>query len=138
MSTLEDREAIRDVLHRYCYGTDGGDTELWVEGFTDDCVWDGGPMGYLEGKEAMREFHKPNVENAKGMRHLTLNTVFDIQGDTARVISYVMVMLRGESPSVFFLGHYDDQFVKVDGKWRIKVRKLREDLSDVEAPRVQP
>ena len=137
-SALEEKEAIREVLYRYCYGTDSGDTELWVEGFTEDCVWDGGPFeAVLNGKEEMRAYHKPNSEASKEMRHLNLNAVIDLQGDSAHVVSYVAVLLNGEPASIFFAGHYDDQFVKVDGQWRIKSRKLRKDLSEIDRPTVR-
>ena len=135
MSVAEDKEAIREVLYRYCYGTDNGDTELWVEGFTDDCFWDAGEMGVLRGKEAMREFHKPNAASARAMRHYTLNTLIDLQGDRAHVISYVLVIATGEPPTVFFTGFYEDRFVKIDSRWRIKSRLLRPDLADIDAPK---
>ena len=137
MSDLVEKEAIRDVLHRYCYGTDAGDTELWVEGFTDDCVWDGGPFGVQHGTAAMRAFHGPNADASKALRHLTLNTVIDLHGDTAHAVSYVVVLARSESFQVYFAGFYDDDFVKLAGRWRIRRRLLRADLSEIERPRVR-
>ncbi|EEF26936.1 conserved hypothetical protein [Ricinus communis] len=137
VSASDEKEAIREVLYGYCYGTDGGDTELWVEGFTEDCVWDGGAFGMLKGKDAMREFHRASGEGSKALRHLTLNSVIDLDGDTAHVVSYVAVVAQGQPAAIYFLGHYDDQFVKVDGQWRIKSRKVRADLADIDAPKVR-
>lgn len=137
MSAADEKDAIRDVISRYCYGSDSGDTELWVEGFTEDCLWDGGAFGVLKGKDAMRDFKRASGEGSKGLRHLTLNTVIDLHGDTAHAVSYVAVVAQGQPAAIYFLGHYDDQFVKVAGQWRIKIRKLRADLADIDAPKVR-
>lgn len=132
---LEDKEAIRELFYRYCYGTDTGDTETWVGVFTDDCLWDGGPFGVLNGKDAMRAFHKQGADQAKTMRHLTLNTLINVSGDQAQALSYVAVLGPGEKTmNIFFVGFYEDALVRQGGRWLIKSRKLRPDSSDLKLP----
>lgn len=69
------------------------------------------------------------------MRHL--NTVIDLQGEKAHVVSYVAVLMHKEPASIFFTGYYDDQFVELDGKWRIQSRKIRKDLAEIDKPKVK-
>ena len=134
-SHLEDKEEIRELLHRYCYGTDAGNVEEWVAGFTDDCVWDGGPFGVCKGRDEMRAFYANGVEQARTMRHLTLNTVIDLEGDRARAVSYVVLLQAAATgTNVMFTGFYDDSLVRLDGQWRITNRKLRPDLSEIRLP----
>ncbi len=134
-SVLEDKDVIRDMLSRYCYGTDAGDVETWVGGFTEDCVWDGGPFGVCHGKQAMREFYAPGVEQARTMRHLTLNSIIDVQGDRASAVSYVLLLqVSATGANVIFTGFYDDALVRLDGRWRIRSRKIRTDLADIRLP----
>jgi len=134
-SVIEDKDAIRDVLYRYCYGTDTGDVETWVGGFTEDCLWDGGPFGVCKGKEAMRAFYKQGGDAAKSMRHLTLNSIIDVQGDRAKAVSYVVVLGASETAtSIFFSGFYEDELVRKGGRWLIQTRKLRTDMSEMKLP----
>jgi hypothetical protein len=134
-SILEDKEAIRDLLFRYCYGTDAGNVEQWVAGFTDDCVWDGGPFGVCNGKAEMRAFYAKGVEQARTMRHLTLNTVIGVQVDRAHAVSYVaLLQVAATGTNIMFTGFYDDSLVRLDGHWRISDRKLRPDLSEINLP----
>ena len=134
-SVLEDKEAIRELLYRYCYGTDTGDVEGWVGGFTEDCEWDGGPFGACKGKGEMRAFYAQGGDAARSMRHLTLNTIIDVQGDRARAVSYVVVLgVSPEGTSIFFSGFYDDALVRTGDRWRIRRRKLRPDMAEIKLP----
>ena len=135
-SILEDKDEIRELFYRYCYGTDNGNVEQWVAGFTEDCVWDGGPFGICKGKDAMRAFYANGVEQARTMRHLTLNTVIDVQGDRAHAVSYLaLLQVAATGTNIIFTGCYDDSLVRLDGRWRISARKLRPDFSEIRLPR---
>ena len=134
-SMLEDKEAIREVLYRYCYGTDMGDTEAWVRGFTENCTWDGGPFGVCQGKDAMRALHKQGGDAAKSMRHLTLNSLIDVRGNHAEAVSYVLVFgVSDAGASVVFSGFYEDSLIREGGSWLIQARKLRPDMSEIRLP----
>lgn len=133
-SVLEDKDAIRDVLYRYCYGTDAGDVEAWVAGFTEDCLWDGGPFGLCNGKNAMREYFKQGADAAKSLRHLTLNTIIDVQGDRAQARSYIAIVgLTDASMSVVFSGFYADELVRKAGRWLIQIRRIVTDISKLKS-----
>ena len=54
---LADIESIRQLKHRYCELCDADyDADALAALFTDDAVWDGGPMGAHHGRDAIRRF----------------------------------------------------------------------------------
>ena len=126
---LEDEKAIHDLLAAYCYCVDRGDVEALVDLFTEDCVWDGGPWGSVEGRQALREFRSSSAaSDAIKTRHLSSSEVISITGDTAAACSYVLVMNVAQSPPApLVVGCYDDQFARVGKRWLFKSRRLRSD-----------
>lgn len=128
MSTLlEDEKAIRELLHAYCFCMDRGNADELVELFTKDCVWDGGPWGRAEGRRALHEFLCAAVGSGEvKSRHLSANEVISITRDTAVAHSYALVMNVSLNPPVpLVVGHYEDQLVKVGGRWLFKSRRIR-------------
>jgi ketosteroid isomerase-like protein len=128
-TVLEDEKAIRELLAAYCYCLDRGDVDAFVQLFTEDCVWDGGPWGRAEGRRALRESKTSTVgTSAVKSRHLSSNEIISVTGDTAVARSYVLVMNVAQSPPVpLVLGCYEDQFAKSGGRWLFKSRSLRND-----------
>ena len=134
-SMLEDKEAIREVLYRYCYGTDMGDTEAWVRDFAENCTWDGGAFGVCRSKDEMRAFHKQGGDASKAMRHLTLNSLIDVQADRAKAVSYVLLLgVSDAGTNIVFSGFYEDLLIREGGRWLIQSRKLRPDMSEISLP----
>jgi ketosteroid isomerase-like protein len=123
----EDENAIHDLLAAYCYCVDRGDVDAFVELFTEDCVWDGGPWGRAEGRRALRESRSSRVDSgAVKPRHLSSNELISVSGDTAVARSYVLVMNVAQSPPVpLVIGCYEDQFARLGGRWLFKSRSLR-------------
>jgi hypothetical protein len=133
MNSSEEKDQIRDVLSNYCFYTDGGYPDRWVDLFTDDCQWDGGPFGLCASKQELRAFMKQSGAAGIGMKHMTTNIVIRLEGAQARARSYVLVLGKADQwNSILFAGHYDDVLVKTDGRWLIRSRKLRSDLSEFE------
>lgn len=127
---LEDKEAIRDTMARYCLYVDAGLNEKWLGLFTDDAVWDGGAWGKAVGREQLRALAEANVDGrAAGLRHLNLNHVIELEGDGAHVISHVFTLTgAGSAPRVMAIAFYDDRMVKISGHWRFKSRVVKETL----------
>ena len=68
---LADIEAIRNVKATYAYYADGGfegniaDVEVWSAIFTEDAVWDGGPViGSFTGLAALRKVERISATGA--------------------------------------------------------------------------
>src|SRR4029450_4461122 len=84
-SLLEEKEAIRDLMYRYCFTTDReADPDKWAGLFTEDGVWDGAEFGRMQGHEALKAFMvKATSGGGAGFRHNMANMLIDGGGDTA-------------------------------------------------------
>ena len=123
-SALEDKEAIREAFSMYCYHVDDNDPAAFSSLFAADCVWDGGPIGKFEGREALAGFCAGINEQwgAGTFHHLLSNVTVSANGDNAHLRAYVNVMKGkiGESIAVFASGQYQVDFVREGGGWLIK------------------
>jgi SnoaL-like domain len=121
--TIEDREAIRDVLYRYCQYADAADTEGWLSLYVDDGSLDMGMGGApFVGKPALREFASARRPGT-GL-HLSANQMISVDGDDATVESYVVVLEGPEDPRVRLAGRYADRLKRVQGSWLFVSRRL--------------
>jgi hypothetical protein len=126
LQCLLDREAIRDVIARYCHGSDRMNEAVlagvyWPEA-TDD-------HGVFVGKAS--DFIQLSLKIAGGMdqlQHLVGNTLIRNSGDTARCESYFQAYqrMRGENGPYDYIvaGRYLDELERRDGEWRIIRRKV--------------
>lgn len=125
LQEISDRMEIQDVLARY---SDAIDTMQWDaldEIFTADAVIDYSSMGGIRGSlPEQKAFLDANLPAFKGFQHLTATTLFDIDGDTARVrtICFNPMVVTDEQHVLFCGLWYRDVFVRVDGRWRIQER----------------
>jgi len=127
---LEEKDNIREMMARYCFYTDSGQSDKYADLFTEDCDWDGGPFGRCLGKAALLAMHKGGGDGATKLLHVNTNVVITVKGNEAQAISYVCVLGVGEqSPTVLFVGSYLDQLVKQSGRWLFKTRRIVTDLS---------
>lgn len=124
---LLDREAIRDVLMRYCHAIDRCDAGLlrsvYWPGATDDHVFWRGTA------EAFVDFCMPILESRDQTMHNIGNILIRIDGNAARVQSYFdsYERLRGKEGrcnDITASGRYLDRMEKRDGEWRIAERKV--------------
>ena len=63
-TVLEEKDAIRELMHAYCFRCDTRDADGLAALFTEDCVWDGGPFGRKNGPEELKQFPGPVVMGA--------------------------------------------------------------------------
>ncbi len=120
----DDRFAIAEIMAAYCHAIDLGRWEGFPDLFTEDCRLDFGRlMGVFEGTAGVRRF----VETMQGlglfMRHYTTNTIVRGDADRARAESYVLALTGPPGSSSQTTGRYEDELVKVGGRWRIRVRR---------------
>ena len=129
-SVLEEKDAIRELMARYCFHFDNGELDDWLTLFTEDGVFDLGPRGRLAGHEALRKFLKsiPLTNGLPMMKHCVMNTIVSVNGDRATARSYVVVVQGGEQLAVSIAGRYEDGLAKVGGAWRFTERKVYFDL----------
>ncbi|MBI2867803.1 MAG: nuclear transport factor 2 family protein [Chloroflexi bacterium] len=131
---LEALEAERDILrtmYRYGHAIDYGLEQQWLDCFTDDAVFDlKARVGFYQsttfnGREALAAFiaRSPRPP-AKYRKHMLIEPLITLHGDSARVQSYYMVLHEDKGvPFVRAFGRYIDTIVRrADGIWRIKER----------------
>jgi len=124
---LMDLEEIRQLLYRYCLYNDGGWPEQPVSHqgpsadlFTEDGVWDGGPIGKVEGREAIRKMFASFAALPMAY-HAVMNPVIEITGDSATGHWHRVGGGMGmDGSSTFGIGGYDDEYVRTPEGWRIK------------------
>ncbi len=121
---LQDKDAIRDLTHHYCFHMDAGRfTELGAL-FAADGEWIT-PYAHEIGPAAVTAVMTRNVPPSPKRVHYTMNSVIDVAGDRATAQSNYLVILEtptGPIPSV--CGIYDDVFIRTAAGWRFQRRQL--------------
>jgi ketosteroid isomerase-like protein len=126
---LEDQEQIRQVLIAYGEYLDARDYAGYAALFARDGVWTGG-FGSAMGPAAIQSMLEQNLGKAqpgfinKSSFHLMTTMVVEVSGDAATARSrYMFFTATADSkPGASLAGRYVDEFVREDGKWKIKRR----------------
>jgi ketosteroid isomerase-like protein len=140
----DDRAEIENLSNRYMVAVDSGDIDTVMKTWTDDgdLIWaNGTEHGKAAIRKAMSGFSEARVKAIpKGVtswprsRHLILNHVVDVHGDTATTVAY-WIEITNNTPQkdvqIVYFGHYEDQLVRRGGQWLFKTRKVyNESLSN--------
>ncbi|HIC15435.1 MAG TPA: nuclear transport factor 2 family protein, partial [Gemmatimonadetes bacterium] len=81
---LEDTDAIRNLKARYAELCDDNYNPDGIAAlFVEDAVWESGPLGRYEGREAIREFFRGASRIFTFAIHYSLNSQIEVTGDTA-------------------------------------------------------
>jgi hypothetical protein len=124
---LLDREAIRDVIMRYCYGADRCDEAVlqsiyWPDATDDHGVFSGTASDYIPFVlEAARQMDQ--------MQHLVGNMLIRNSENTASCESYFFGYHRirnehGAPQDMIAGGRYLDELEQREGEWRVLRRKV--------------
>lgn len=125
---LLDRQALSDVVVRYCHGVDRTDGELLGSAYHPDAFVDHGAVF----RGSATDFVAFAVQRVRTQlaccQHYVTNQRFDVSGDVARGETYVVsvsVDARGAQPVRTVLGgRYLDDFERRAGEWRIGRREV--------------
>ncbi len=139
----EDRGEILDLLSRYNFAIDLGDTHGWADCFTPDgsfeCLGlpDGSPMGGSHaGRDALVAYAQGHYDVNQGRaRHWNWNTLItacspDSEGrPTATMQAYLNAYSAGlaDDAQLRATGIYRDQLAKTDDGWRFTARQVTVD-----------
>jgi uncharacterized protein (TIGR02246 family) len=125
---LEEKDAIREVMARYCFALDDGRFADMAALFTEDGTWHTF-FGKATGRKAIAEFaaglraHRPGP-TPRAIHHVT-NIVITLDGDTAKVRSnWTTVQNSPDGPKIGSGGAYDDDMVKIAGQWFFRYRTI--------------
>jgi uncharacterized protein (TIGR02246 family) len=125
MSNLsEDRDAIRDLMARYCLYVDSGQGPEFASLFTDDGVFETGHGDPTVGRDALAQ--QAESMAGLGMHHMITNHAIDVDGDEADVVCSAMVVAKG---SIMMSARTHDHLRRVDGKWLIEHRSFTTDAA---------
>jgi hypothetical protein len=120
----EDRDAIRELLYRYCFNMDRHLFSELSELFARDGEWVA-PYARATGRDAIAALLRRNVPASPGRMHFTMNSVISLDGDRAEAESNYLVVLEsggGLVPSV--CGIYVDVLTRSPGGWQFQRREL--------------
>jgi hypothetical protein len=134
LQAVADRQAITELLYRYCRAMDRIDAELgytiWHEGATADYdgYYKGTGRGFID---KACETHRRVLAHS----HQVTNIIIELDGDRAASESYVTAnlrMKRGEQVKQLTVwGRYLDQWSRRDGRWGIDRRVQVHDLDEM-------
>jgi len=127
-SSLEEKDAIREVLAEYCFRLDGGDYDGMAALFTEDGTWDtafGKGTGHAAIAQLARDIRARAGDNRPRAIHLVTNIVIKLDGDTAEALSnWTVVQNSPDGPKIGSGGGYADRMVKQGGTWLFHYRKI--------------
>lgn len=138
-----DRAEIADLMARYLFAMDYHDADAYAECFTEDGELDYA-LGTTIGRDAIRaeaKVFKDNIGrifvdwegNPAKLRHLVQQKAIRVEGDRAWNTGLWWEMTNGgpegslATPS---FGTYEDELVRVDGRWLFKRRKIYNEFLD--------
>jgi hypothetical protein len=139
---LEDEREIRELLIRYAVCLDRRDFAGYSALFTEDGHWYG-RAGDVRGRAAIEQMlldsFGPTPEGFVNTSnfHLMTNFLIEVDGDNARADSRITYFARGENdrPVPMLAGRYEDEFVRVDGRWLFASRQVIGEIPTIaEAP----
>lgn len=130
LSELRDREAIREVIHRYCQAVDRCDLEMLKSCYHEDGYDD---HGFFAGNaHEFADYVIPCLEAVDSSMHSITNTRFRFEGERCATTSqwHVVHRLRNEAGFTDFLhqGRYLDVWEKRSGEWKILHRVIAGDF----------
>ena len=135
VQVLEDREEIRALILAYGQAHDHRDYKMFANLFATNGEWIGG-LGTAKGPEAIFALmdksigHNP-LPDGSGTFHVLTNDQIVIEGDRASSVTKWLYIIAGDdqSPKLTYLGHYDDQFIRENGRWKFLRRQSVSDIS---------
>jgi 3-phenylpropionate/cinnamic acid dioxygenase small subunit len=127
-TTLEEKDAIQEVLAEYCFRLDDGDFAEMAALFTENGTWDTA-FGRATGRAAIAELARDIRARAGDERpravHLVTNISIALHGASAQVRSnWTVVQNSPQGPKIGSGGAYRDELIKERGQWLFRYRKI--------------
>lgn len=128
LQLLEDKEALRGLVHEYARTADAPDWDAWQELWTEDAVFTYGPYGDFKGARAIRDACEAGNAALQRQMHYITNVQFEIDGDHATGSGYLFhvgIPLADRPREHAELGTpYHWEFVRTPAGWRFSVERL--------------
>lgn len=138
VAALEAREAIRELIYDYGRALDHRDFVTFAALFEPERgTWTGG-FGSATGRDAIFALMDERIGHAEipvtpTSHHVFTNIEIEVSGSEATASTkWIFVVPSPEGAPLWrFLGHYEDRFVRRDGRWYFL---QREAFSDIAGP----
>lgn len=123
--TIEERLAIAALIVEYGYLLDHQQADRLHTLVTEDYL-STGPMGRMEGREALRDWGTRRLQNPSQVRHVLSNIrVQRSEGGLAATSYYVAYRDTHEDlTKPASVGEYHDRFRLEDGRWKLASREV--------------
>jgi hypothetical protein len=121
-----DELAIQELCARYCHTIDSQDSDDWADCFTPEGVFefDGWP---IKAREALREHAEVHTRFMR-CRHMTVNHLYEVEGDSASGTSTTVVTVATEGGSkILGQSAYFDALIRRGEDWLFVTRLLTTD-----------
>jgi len=117
--------AIANVKAAYCRLLDTKDWAGWGDLFTEDFELDVSASGgnVMKGRDTIVASVRSSIESAK-TAHQVHFPEMTIDGDTAHAVWPMQDRVVWEGRALTGFGHYHEDYVRQDGRWRIARQKL--------------
>jgi SnoaL-like domain len=130
LDTLLAKQAITEVLYRYCHAVDRIDSDLGSQVWHEDGIaryediFEGTGSGFID---FVFEQHR----NCDATSHQLTNILIGVDSDRAESESYVTACIRAFGLDVVVRGRYIDTWSRRAGQWRIDERRYTNDIMQV-------
>jgi hypothetical protein len=135
LAALADREAIKDLIYRYCRSVDRLDVPLGHSIWHDDAIADYGPEVYQGPGKGVIDLICQQHRHALHHSHQVTNVIIELAGDRASSESYVIAALRvmrgEELQQITVWSRYLDTWSKRNGRWGLDRRLTIRDFDEI-------
>ena len=135
LRTLIDKQALSELVHRYCRACDRRDFALVRALYHDDAIDDHGAM-FRGGADEFVTWLPQVMANFEATVHSLTNTLFIVRGDEAQGELYTHAYHRTPAPDareIIIGGRYLDRYARRDAQWKFLHRSLALDWVRVAA-----
>jgi uncharacterized protein (TIGR02246 family) len=130
-SAADEKDAIRELMARYCHALDACRFDEVASLFADDGEWTT-TYGSARGRaqiEALLTSVVPRKGEGPQRKHYITNIIIRLAGDRASARSDYLVVRESERGLMPVMGGtYRDDFVKRDGAWQFARKQLVHDI----------
>ncbi len=122
---LEDINAIKKLKAKYWNSVDNQEWDSLADCYTQDVVFETPQLGTMEGRDFIIKVLKRAMKNVK-TAHQGHNPEIDIINDHSARGRWALNDRVEMADNKVFMGHghYDEDYVKENGSWKIKRSKL--------------
>jgi ketosteroid isomerase-like protein len=120
---LADLEEIRELARRYAHYVWQQDAAGAVDLFTVDGEMHTGDRPPIVGRAALAEMYRGTLSEGK-FQPFVHNHVVELNGDAATGTCYLDLRAVHDGQSMIGAGYYEDVYVRVDGVWKFRSRRL--------------